>query len=502
LLTIQMNASFLSIGVVALLGFCASVRAQTSCGIQHTGSGVFICDPDPSEYPADATIPELFHVSAQANAPEGVTTRHYSVFLDNDLLYDNRLATPVERLSIEINLRAPSKSGAHTLRIAVSDVGNAEVKGIQFRPSAAAGFCDPLSRVETFNACFAVMKAPLSWSIERPAAAGASQAAAAGYTSYLELYRRNLKSLEADIADAVAVDSQGDLYVALHMFNGLELRKYTPNRSIVYDSVIQACGEGFLEISGLAVDNGGHAWMAGNTTACLSGTAGAWKARVSDTLQPHGFVLLLDTSKPVSTAPLYLTYLADVDNEISDIRVDSDGNAYVTGTTTSGDFPHKASVGLQAGHGQPGDGGPISFVSVLDKSGSSLQWSTLVRDVRLTALALDGERNVYLAGRTGGDSDAVLARLSRQGDQLLDTTRLGRGDARAIAISGEGPWTLIEGESQSLALALKACVNGKASTSLLPQDENSAGTEISQQLALDAFASHLPSGPPCQAGSQ
>jgi len=498
-----MNVSFLSLGAIALLGFSGAARAQTTCGIQHTGPGVFICYPNPSEYPADKSVPELFHVSAQANGPEGVTTRRYSVFLDNDLLYDNRLAIPVSRLSIEVNLRSTFKSGAHTLRVVVPDIGTQEVKGLQFRPSAAAGFCEPVSRVETFNACFSALKEPLNWRLEKPAPGGTPQGAAAGYDSYLELYRRNLKSLEADIADAVAVDSQGNLYVALHLFNGLELRKYTPNRSVVFDSVVQTCGEGFFAISGLAVDDAGHAWMAGNTRACLSGTAGAWKARVNEASRPHGFVLLLDTSKPVSTAPLYLTYLADADNEIRSIRVDAEGNAYVTGTTSSADFPHKASLGFQDG-GATGNGDPISFVSVLDKQGSALRWSSLFRGVSLSALALDRENNVYLAGRTGDSSGAVMARLSGQGDKLSDITRLGRGDARAIALSADGAWAVVEGEAQSLALVQQPCIKGKTHLSSLPEDKDSGGTEISMRLALDAFAGHLSPGtaPPCQVGAQ
>ncbi len=208
--------------------------AQTSCGSEHTGPGVFICYPNLSENSTDNSVPELFHVSAQANAPEGTATRHYSVFLDNQLLYDNRLAAALQRLSIEVNVRSPFNSGAHTLRIAVSGIGTAEVKNIQFRPFANAGFCEPLSRVESFSACFSSIKAPLQWSQSPPA----------GYASYFELYRRNLKSLEADVADAAAVDSQGNLYIALHLFAGLELRKYTPARSIIYDSVIQALWRG------------------------------------------------------------------------------------------------------------------------------------------------------------------------------------------------------------------------------------------------------------------
>ena len=48
-----------------------------------------------------------------------------------------------------------------------------------------------------------------------------------------------------------------------------------PNGSITYDSVIRSCGEGFLSVTALAVDEIGHAWIAGNTTACLAATPGA-----------------------------------------------------------------------------------------------------------------------------------------------------------------------------------------------------------------------------------
>ena len=483
-----MKISFLSLSLAILMGFSSAAGAQTSCGIQHSGPGVFICYPTGSGGPSGAAVPELFHVSAQANAPEGAATRHYSVFLDNQLLYDNRLATPIQRLSIEVNVRSPFHSGAHTLRVAVAEIGTAEVKNLQLHPWANAGFCEPLAIVQSVGACFSSLKAPLNWSAE-PRMPTSLKDPIAGYLSYLEPYRRNLKSLEADVADAVALDSQGNLYVALHLIAGLELRKYTPNRSIVYDSVVQTCGGGFLAISGLAVDTAGHAWMAGNTTACLSGTTGAWKPRVGNTSDPHGFVLLLDTSKATSTAPIYVTYLADVDNEISGIRVDAEGNAYVTGRTSSVEFPHKAV--LPANSAAPGKGGRMSFVSVLDRSGSSLRWSTLLQDVDFPALALDGTNSVYLAGETGGHSDALLVQLASDGGKLSNVTRLGPGAARAISVSAHGAWVVVERESQSLALVPEPCTKGKITADLLPRDDDSAGAEISTRLALDAFASQF-----------
>ncbi len=484
-----MKANFLGAGAVIVLAVASAAVAQTSCGIEHTGPGVFICYPNPSDNPG-AAVPELFHVSAQANAPEGSATRHYAVFLDNQLLYDNRLATPLQRLSIEANVRSPFTSGAHTLRIAVSGIGTAEVKNLNFHPWANAGFCEPLTIVQSLGACFSSLKAPLDWSVDKFAAA-ASKSPVTEYRADWHGYRRNLKSLEADIADAVALDSQGNLYVALHLFAGMELRKYTPNRSIVYDAVVQTCGEGFLAISGLAVDHAGHAWIAGNTSGCLSGTAGAWRPHVAEASGRHGFVVLLDTSKPTSTAPLYLTYLADAENEISAIRADADGNAYVTGTTSSAEFPHKTI--LRVRNEAPGKSGRISFVSVLNKSGSALQWSALLPDMDATALAVDEANDVYVAGRAGGGADAMLARISENGSKLSRVTRLGPGDVRALSIAPNGTWAAIEQEPQMFLLAMEAC------TGRLPREEDSIGEETSMQLALDAFtAARQPGAAPCQ----
>ncbi len=166
--------------------------------------------------------------------------------------------------------------------------------------------------------------------------------------------------------------------------------------------------------------------------------------------------MLLDTSKPTSTAPLYLTYLAGEESQISAIRVDAEGNAYVTGTTSSTEFPHQASFSVR-GDRAPDKSARMSFVSVLAKSGSALRWSTLLRDADFAALALDPENNIYLAGRTGDGPDAVLARLSGAGSKLSFVTRLGRGDARAVSAAAGGVCALVEGESQSFALARDPC---------------------------------------------
>ncbi len=474
-----MKIGFCWLGIVVLLALSGTAGAQTSCSIQHPGPGVFICYPNPSEIAA--TVPALFHLSAEVNAPSGATIHRYSIFLDNQLLYDNRLATSAERLPVELNLVSPFNSGSHTLRIMAAGIGSAEIKNIQFRPFEDAGFCEPLSKVETFSSCYSSIKVPLRWTIEKNSEMPPSSLAR--YRDYVNFYRRNLKSLEADVANQAAVDSQGNLYLALQVFGGLELRKYTPNRSIVYDTVVQTCGPGRLSVSGMAVDASGHVWIAGNTSACLTGTAGAWKPRIGDTSQPHAFIALLDTSKPTSTTPLYLTYLTDVENQVFGIRVDKEGNAYVAGTTSSLEFPHRSTLMIIPARDTSKDNG---FIVVLNPSGSSLQWTALLQNTELTALALDLARNVYVTGRSG--NNVFLAEVSEHGTKLSHVDRLGTSEPRAIAVAPDGAWAVLEGESQSFALMLGPCGNGKTLTNSLPQDENSVGSEVANRLALDAFA--------------
>jgi hypothetical protein len=191
---------------------------------------------------------------------------------------------------------------------------------------------------------------------------------------------------------------------------------------------------------------------------------------------------LLDTSKPTSTNPLYLTYLADVECQIFGIRADKDGNAYVVGTSSSPEFPHQSSFTIPGDHTSKDNG----FVAVLNPSGSSLRWAVLLKNVDVTDLALDQANNVYVTGKTG--AGAFLTELADNGTKLPYTGRLSPGDPRAIAVADDGAWAVVEGESRLSALMLEPCAKGKALTNSLPQGENSVGTEISSRLALDAFA--------------
>jgi hypothetical protein len=189
---------------LAKLSYAA--RAQTGCGIQHTEPGAFICYPNPTENAADASVPGLFHLSAQGNAPEGRKISQYAIQIDGRRLDENRLAIPVQRLSIETNLKSPFNSGLHTLRVTMDGAGTAEIAGLGFHAATNVGFCEPFSRFDARSCLTSNSRGPLEWSLAgrtgnaSPAVAPGTPADLfGGYVEHMELYGQNLKSVEADM---------------------------------------------------------------------------------------------------------------------------------------------------------------------------------------------------------------------------------------------------------------------------------------------------------------
>jgi YVTN family beta-propeller protein len=162
---------------------------------------------------------------------------------------------------------------------------------------------------------------------------------------------------------------------------------------------------------------------------------------------------------------VYLTYLGSsmVENPNSGnggIAVDAEGYAYVTGQTTFGaDFP-------------PAGATDSTFVSKLDPTGSELLWSVFLPG-QGNAIALDADRNVYVAGDTtaassdfptpGGfdttiaGTDAFLAKLDSSGNLLYGTVFGGEGqdEAFGVAVDPDGN-AYIAGQTFSSLLDTKS----------------------------------------------
>ena len=114
------------------------------------------------------------------------------------------------------------------------------------------------------------------------------------------------------------------------------------------------------------------------------------------------------TKLGVSGSLAWSTYLGGDMNDIGhDIVVDKSGNVYVTGETASTDFPTRDP--FQGTWGGGFTGVQDVFISVFDTSGSDLIWSTYLGrsypDIG-RGIALGMDGNIYVTGETGLDFPA------------------------------------------------------------------------------------------------
>jgi beta-propeller repeat-containing protein len=173
--------------------------------------------------------------------------------------------------------------------------------------------------------------------------------------------------------------------------------------------------------------------------------------------QQVGFTVgAYDGSKPLVIDPtlFYSTYLGGSGRQESyDIAVDSVGNAYVTGFTSSTDFP--TANPLQGNNG----GGQDAFVTKLNAAGAALVYSTYLGGNGLDigqGIAVDAAGNAYVTGQTtssnfprenpfqssfSGFIDAFVTKLNAAGDALVYSTYLGGGSldtGQGIAVDSAG----------------------------------------------------------------
>ncbi|MGB7924488.1 MAG: carboxypeptidase regulatory-like domain-containing protein [Pyrinomonadaceae bacterium] len=172
-----------------------------------------------------------------------------------------------------------------------------------------------------------------------------------------------------------------------------------------------------------------------------------------------------DRKKPLIIDPvlIYSTYLGGGGSDVGNsIAIDSAGNAYIAGRTTSLNFP-------LTGGTQPSNGGSADiFITKLNPTGTSLVYSTYMGGSGTDAalgIVLDGSANAYLTGTTesadfptvnalqsayGGNRDGFVAKLNSTGNVLNYSTYLGgsaNDESNGIAIDSTGSAYLTGGTS-------------------------------------------------------
>lgn len=219
------------------------------------------------------------------------------------------------------------------------------------------------------------------------------------------LYATYLGGLITDWAESIAVDASGNAYVA-GTTNSPDF-PVTPGalKSSAFSSIfvakLNAAGSALLysaTVPGsygstvvLTIDSAGNAYFAGCTTEPFPVTSGAY--RTTPKGMSEGFVGKLN---PAGTALVYGTYLGGSGYDfVRGIAVDSAGAVYLTGATSSADFPV-----TDASHSA---NSRDAFVTKLKADGSGLLFSTLVGGSGQetgTAVAVDSTGAAYVAGIT------------------------------------------------------------------------------------------------------
>ncbi len=281
------------------------------------------------------------------------------------------------------------------------------------------------------------------------------------------------------------MDASGDAYIAgdtlsanfptlgpaQGAFGGVQdafVTKLSPAGTILYSTFLG--GSGTEHASGIALDAGRNAYIAGGTTstnfpvvAAIQATSGGFQ---------DAFLTKLSAS---GSQFLYSTYLGGSGGgsgsleQANAVAVDSSGNAYLAGATNSTNFPVTAGA-FQTQFNSIED----AFVAKVNPAGNALLYSTLLGGGifnQANGLAVGAGGIAYVAGYTSsgnfptvaatqstfnGMYDAFVAVLNASGTALSFSTYFGgtgSDEANAIAVDTLGNM-YIGGQTSSVDMTL------------------------------------------------
>lgn len=316
-------------------------------------------------------------------------------------------------------------------------------------------------------------------------------------------YSTFLGGTGVDNGSGIAVDSSGNAYVtgsttspdfptksaissSLAGTTDAFVAKINPSGSaLVYSTYLG--GNQVDQGTAIAVDSSDDAYVVGSTgSSDFPTTSGSLQPKFAGG-QTDGFVVKIN---PAGDTLTYATYLGGTGDDVANgIALDSSGDAYVVGSTTSTDFPTANPV-------QPANAGQSdAFLSKIKPDGSALIYSTYLGGSASDSawgVAVDSSGQAYVAGSTlssdfptanpyqpaygGGSTDAFVAKYNAAGSSLMYSTYLGgSGQDRAysIAVDSSG----------------NAFVTGDTTSTQFPT--TSGALQTTNQGEADAFVTEL-----------
>ena len=285
----------------------------------------------------------------------------------------------------------------------------------------------------------------------------------------------------------------GDAFIAKLNHNGTQL---------LYSTYLGGSGEDIGH--GIAVDANGDAYVTGVTRSQdFPTTRGALQSKFGSGAIQNAFVARLNAYGELS----YSTYLGGKASDVGQaIAVDSRENAYVTGYTSSGNFPTTSGALQRSLNGLQN-----TFVTKLNANGSALEYSTFLggNDYDFGfGIAVNQQGNAYVTGTTwgiftstfpttskayqtaySGGGDAFVSKLSTDGSALVYSTFLGGNGydgGRSIALDASGN-AYVTGFTQSNAFPTTAAVVQSA----LNGTEDAFVTKLNSDGSALAYSTYL-----------
>ena len=233
-----------------------------------------------------------------------------------------------------------------------------------------------------------------------------------------------------DRAMAIAVDSAGAAYITgnttspdfpvANAFqaanaggqNAFVTKLNAAGSAIVYSTYLGGSGgiAGYPESgNGIAVDSALSAYVTGVTHSANFPTLGALQTGHAG----GGLDAFVCKFTPAGSAFVYSTFLGGIGLDTATaIAIDAGGTAYVTGNTTSPDFPMVSPL-------QGAKSGSVdAFVAAVNSTGSALVFSTFFGGNSAdggTAIALNGSGGIWIAGQTTSTNFPVQTPIQATG---------------------------------------------------------------------------------------
>ncbi|HEX8852474.1 MAG TPA: SBBP repeat-containing protein, partial [Pyrinomonadaceae bacterium] len=221
------------------------------------------------------------------------------------------------------------------------------------------------------------------------------------------VYSTYLGGRDAELTRAMTIDSAGNAYVtgftrsidfptAHALQNSLDsiqdvfvTKLDASGKTAIYSTYLG--GSGREEARGIAADSSGNAYLTGFTNSPDFPLANAIQSSVNDS-----FVTKISAT---GDALVYSTYIGGTSAEFGQaIAVDSEGSAYVTGSTFSTDFPTVNPI-----QAAKRDGSTDAFVLKINPKGDAFVYATYLGgdDNEIgEGIAVDASGNAYVAGET------------------------------------------------------------------------------------------------------